>query len=1224
MTNAYITDSFRSIKRSFSRFVSIIAIVAMGSGLFCGLNAVGPDMVNTADEYYRKYNLMDLRLQSYLGLYEDDLEMVRQIEGVESVQGAKFVDGYVQVKNAKDEYEGIVDIDGSELTVKVLGVDLEKAVDFQNGAENPDYINRLKLLDEKEIKSLYSKDQYNEIARKLSSDPRFKDMVKDGVIYGRYPHGPDECVVTCSGLTTPEQFVIGNKIKIVGDGEDISYYLQHDELTIVGVIQTPYWVSYERGVTTAGSGKLGDFVYVNNDAFTDKITYYSEAYVTLEGADKFEAYSDEYDEYVEAMQQKIAQESENIAGLRRARLLIGLEKRVNDAKVKIDSAELSVNSKLEEGRQKLAELYELEKTGEQQLAEAQKLMDEEYSKVQGQLQAGSAEYLAAVNEYNSKITTVSQGQIELANKENDYNNKKAQADAAKEQLDEANVQLTVAEKEIKYIETLITTTQTTLETLKNNQDVSQEDLDLDAMADRLEETNPELAAMLRAASDLTAQGMAADAIVEVDQLLEQYQTELAYAKIEYDEGKKQYDESYAEWEAADAKLSAANIQLTAAKKQLEDAEKQLEAYKEKIQSSGNQLQFGAIEAQTKYMTAQATLALKMTQFQNIKDTIVAAEKQFEEAEAEANRKLGVVKTEYHKGESLLHNIKQGVGWSVYTRHDSPGYTGYGQAAANMVRLAYIFPTFFFIVSTMVCLTTLTRMVEEERTQLGTLKALGYSNKMISGKYLLYAATASFVGVFLGIVLGFIFVPLIICAAWGIMYEMPDTIINFMPLYLILGVIISLGSTMLAAYLACRKELASVPSVLMRPKPPKAGKRVFLENIDFIWKKLSFTSKVTVRNLFRNKKRFLVTVIGIAGCTALLLAAFGLRDSISGVIDNQYGKGTGVAQYDFQVVLQDGQANYNDSKIVADINAVDNIESSMLGYLKVCKGYSDRTDKDMEIDILVPENPAAMGEFINLKLNNKPVPLTDEGAVITKKLADKTDTKIGDTMTVSWTEGSKTVEYQVRVTGIVDNYAFHYVYMTPYYYNQVTDTVLTYNYLFCKIAPDMQQGEKIQLENTINDMKGISGSVFTTVVIDNFNNIVETLNLVIMLFIIAAMALAIVVLYNLNNINVNERIRELATLKVLGFYNGEVSAYIYRENVILTLIGIFFGLFLGIPLNIAVIGVVDIDTLTFKTRLEPQSFIIAILFTALMAIMVNLIMHFKLKKISMVESLKSVE
>ena len=302
------------------------------------------------------------------------------------------------------------------------------------------------------------------------------------------------------------------------------------------------------------------------------------------------------------------------------------------------------------------------------------------------------------------------------------------------------------------------TTESTLNTLKENQNVAQSDLDLDAMAGRLEETNPELAKLLFAASDLTAQGMAADAIVEVDQLLDQYQSELAVAKDEYAAGKAKYDSSFAQWQQADAQLTAANAQLTAAKKQLEDAEEQLANYKDKIQAGGDELQFGAIQAQTEYMTAQATLALKSSQYQNIKQIIADAEKEFEEAKADAEAKLGSAKTEYQKGESLLQNIKDGVGWFVYTRHDNPGYTGYGQAASNMVRLAYIFPTFFFLVSTMVCLTTMTRMVEEERTQLGTLKALGYSNKMISGKYLLYAVMASLIGVIIGIFVGFTVVP----------------------------------------------------------------------------------------------------------------------------------------------------------------------------------------------------------------------------------------------------------------------------------------------------------------------------------------------------------------------------------------------------------------------------------------------------------------------------------
>ena len=294
----------------------------------------------------------------------------------------------------------------------------------------------------------------------------------------------------------------------------------------------------------------------------------------------------------------------------------------------------------------------------------------------------------------------------------------------------------------------------------------------------------ELAKILLSASNLTAQGMAADAIVEVEQLLDQYQTELAVAKKQKDAGQKEYDAKKAEYDAADAQLTSAKKQLDEAEVQLAEAERQLEDFKRQIEASGDKLQFGSIEAQTKYMAAQAELALRSTQYQNIQAIIEKAEKTFNASSEEVNAKIGSVKTEYEKGQNLLQNIEDSVGWSVYTRHDSPGYTGYGQAADNMVRLAYIFPTFFFIVSTLVCLTTMTRMVEEERTQLGTLKALGYSNKMISGKYLLYSAVASFVGVILGTVVGSIGVPLAICGAWGIMYEMPETILQFLPLYII--------------------------------------------------------------------------------------------------------------------------------------------------------------------------------------------------------------------------------------------------------------------------------------------------------------------------------------------------------------------------------------------------------------------------------------------------------
>ena len=1190
MNKAYITDTLRSVKGTFSRFVSIIAIAALGCSIFCGFNAVYPDMLETADTYYKQYNLMDLRLQSYIGLYEDDLDIIRQMTEVKSVQGVKFVDGYVQTPSEEKEgtFEGVVDIDGSEFTIRVMSLDLFKAVDFQNGKNDPDYINRLKL------------------------------------VAGRYPEADNECVVTCSDLATPEEFFIDNTIRVVGDNEEITYYLKNTDFKIVGIIQTPYWLSYERGATTAGSGKLGDFIYVKDSAFTDKINYYSEAYVTLKGSENFTAYSDEYNDYVDGVRKQILEVSEDIASTRRGLLSIGLEEKLKTNKPIIENAEASVQKQLDEGYQKLQELYEMEKTGAEQIEKAQKELEEKYNAAQAELDSGSDEYLAAVNEYNEKYAAVSNSQIEQTNRKIEYNKRRTEADLAKEQLDEANTKLVIANAEIAATTVLIDSTESTLLSLKQNQDVSQQDLDLEKMAQRLEETNPELAKTLRSASNLTAQGMAADAIVEVDDLLEQYKAELAAAIEQRDAGQIEYNLKKAEWDEADAQLRSAKEQLDEADRQLDAAEKALAEFKEKIDASGDKLQFGTLQAQTEYTLAQAQIAQKMTQLQNIKAIIASAEEKYANSERQVGATIGVARTEYNKGVALLENINDGAGWFVYDRDDSPGYTGYGEATANMERFSYIFPTFFFIVSTLVCLTTMTRMVDEERTQLGTLKALGYTNRMISAKYLFYAGIASTIGAVIGIALGFWALPTAIAAAWNIMYEMPATVIHYMPVYIVLGLLLSVGLTLLATFLACRKDLKSVPAVLMRPKPPKDGKRVALERVEFLWSNLSFTSKVTVRNLFRNKKRFIVTVLGIAGCTALLLSGFGFSGSIGAVIDNQYGEANGVAKYDLQVVLKEPQVAYKDSAMVASVNGVDGIEQSMLGYLKVCTGSSDRSDKEMEVDILVPEDPNVIRDFVNINSGKQAVPFTDEGAVITKKFAKKTKTGIGDTVKLTWTEGSREVTYEVPVTGIADNYTFHYVYLTPYCYQQMTGTTPTYNYMFCKIGDGIDQDGRIALEQTVNGIMGVNGTVFTSVIIDNFNNIVNTLNLIIYIFVACAMLLAVVVLYTLNNININERVKELATLKVLGFYNGEVSAYIYRENVILTLFGILLGIGLGVPLFLSIINAIDIDTLTFSTVIDWQYYLISGGITLLFAVLVNIIMHFNLKKISMVESLKSVE
>lgn len=1190
MSKAYKTDTLRSIKNTLSRFISIIAIVALGTSFFVGFNAVYPDMIDTADEYFEDYNLMDIRVQSNVGIYEDELQKLSEIDGVSAVMGQKFVDGLVEMLNDEDnpQFEGLVDIDGSQLTIRAFALDVDKAVAHSaDGEDDPTYINRLRL------------------------------------IKGEWPDEVGECLITDSGLTTPDEFQIGEIIKIVGDGEGLSTYLHTTEFTIVGIVESPYWLSFERGATTAGSGKLGDYVYIPQETFTDELNYYSEAYITVDGADKYEPYSKKYDKVVDPVMDAIRAATDGIMANTLSDLSISLPARIADGEATYAKAEAYANQKLGEALEELETLRAYSKEGENALSSYQAEIDSQYSAALSKIASGNSQYSSQLKQYNNYYQQVVASENLLNSKKAEYDRKVNEYNNAKDQLVDANIEIKSAENQIASTENLIKTTNMVSDQVLSNYTSNLEALDLETLAASVREYNPDLADRLVAAAGLTGQGMAADASSVISDALVDYNVQLNTAKAQLEAGKREYSANKAKLDAANAELALAKQDLNAADAKLSSAKQALDTYKNKLNDANIEIKMGELESDSKYQSALSQLEIKKAQAEAAAKNLEEYEAEYAATEKSVNEQLMAARGQLDKARNTYELIQDGdATLNVYSRDDSPGYTGYGSAAYNMKALAKVFPTFFFIVSTLICLVTMTRMVEEERTQLGTLKALGYDNKTIVAKYIVYALSASLIGSVVGTSIGFIIFPKAIFAAWGIMYDLPKCNLHYYLGYALLATIIAVVSTCGASLFACRNELASVPAVLMRPKPPKEGKRVLLENVDAIWSRLNFTSKITVRNLFRNPKRFIMTLVGIGGCTALLLAGFGLSDSVSACIDKQYGE-DGVAQYDLQVVLKDGATSESD--IVREIDNMLTVDEMMLAKLQVCKGFSDRTDNELEVDVLVPENPDMLSNLVNLKTKRgKTVKIDDSGAIITQKFANKTNTDIGDTVTLRWTEGAREVTYDVVVSAIVQNYTFHYVYMTPAYYEQVTGGAPEYTYIYTSLKDDITKAEKIQLENDINSYSEVNGSVYTSVVQNSFENIISALNLVIVVLIIAAGALAFVVLYNLNNINVNERIRELATLKVLGFYDGEVSAYIYRENIILTLLGTVIGLLLGIPVQRLIVNVIDIDTVTFGTQLDFTSFIFSAALTIVFAVLVNLIMHFNLKHIKMVESLKSVE
>ena len=558
-------------------------------------------------------------------------------------------------------------------------------------------------------------------------------------------------------------------------------------------------------------------------------------------------------------------------------------------------------------------------------------------------------------------------------------------------------------------------------------------------------------------------------------------------------------------------------------------------------------------------------------------------------------------------------------WYYIDRTKNSGYTEFRDDAARIDAIASVFPFFFFAVAALVSLTTMTRMVDEERTQIGSLKALGYSRRSIAVKYVSYAAMASVLGGLAGLLIGFQLFPRVIYKAYLIMNRLPPIHPPFRMELAWITLLTAVIGTSLAALFAILTSLHATPATLMRPKAPKIGKRVFLEKIHFIWKRMGFIEKITARNLFRYKKRFFMTVIGIAGCTALILTGFGLKDSISGIVEKQYGE---IMKYDLQIVFENTVTDPKTDKTFSWLSDSGEIKSITPVSAQTTKVVSSKKADTLQATLIVPSNIEDFFSYADLRtrVGKEALSFSDEGVILTEKLAYLKNVGVGDTITL---QGIDDKNISVTVAGICENYLYHYIYMTPTLYEKLYGGHAPITAAFAKLS-DTSTGAINDFKDTLMNQSNIAGSIFIPIVKGEFGNIFTSLNYVMLVLLISAFALAMVVLYNLTNININERIREIATIKVLGFYDMEVSTYVFRENAIITILGAGFGLVLGTFLHSFVVQTAEIDMIMFGRDIAPVSFLISFALTLLFSLLVNVVMHFYLKKISMVESLKSIE
>lgn len=1182
MSKALIKDTLRTIKRNFSRFISIMLIIALGTAFFVGIKATAPDMFATAEKYYTDYNLMDIRVQSLAGLTEDDLKAIKKISGVEYAHGQKFTDALVKVNG---EIEA--DIDGTQISARAYSISPDHIADFLNGTNDGSFINRPELIE------------------------------------GKYPSSVNECLVDASRLSTPDSYKIGNTITLETEAGGLPSSLSVNSFTIVGIIRSPYYISFERGNTNIGSGKIGTFIIIPEEAF--KSDHYSEIYAKIQGADYFKPYSDEYFDYISPVIQNIEAISNNQVKIRTANLKPQLQKQIAEGEQLIANSSTEISSQLKELDETIAQLEDLAINGTALLQQAQDEFDAKFSEAEGNLSNNTAEYYAAIEAYSQKEQLYKEN-IDLYNAQQQlHNESKSLYDKSYADYIAGQNAIDSAQQTISTTKGLIEAAEATLLKISDAQTGAYSQEEIQAVINMMQITYPELYAAVKA---LTTQGLAGEIAASLEPYIDSQKTNLAKQEKVLQEKKEQLTALGELLKAKEKELTDATLKLATAKAQLDSAQSELQSAREQLQTYGYNIQSGNLQLQIEKIQAETKLNELKNQVANAPSNLARAKEERAKAVSQLDAGLIEAQSKVKDAKELLSKLDT-ISWNIYDRNDTPGYKGYGQTVRNIEVLSNIFPIFFFLISSLICLTTLTRLVEEDRVLIGTYKALGYTINSIVLKYVIYSLTACILGSVLGTGIAVFLFPYAINSAYSVMYSLPSLIFVFPWGYAALSLLITLSCTTVVTALALYKELQTNPAVLMRPKAPKTGKRILLEKITFLWERLSFTAKVTARNLFRNKQRFTMTLFGIAGCTALLIASLGMYNSISAILTKQYGDDA-ISKYDFQIVFSSPQTTATHTYEFSEAAGDARVSSLMLTAMKSMTAGSERSDKTLDIYILVPEKPQSLEQYIDLRnrTTGDRYLLEDGDAIISEKLAKDTKTEVGDS--INFTDGDGNT-YSVTVGAIVENYTFHYVYMTENTYKAVTGKAPEYYYAVGNLSSTFDKADSETLANTkgllttdLMKTDGITAIAFTSDTTESISQITDALSLVILLFFVSALILAFIVLYNLSNINIIERTREIATLKVLGFYDGEVSSYIYRENIFVSIFGMVLGVIAGIILHKLLISFTAIDTVMYGQNIEWYSFIIAILITAATIVLVNLLLHRKLKKIDMVLSLKSVE
>lgn len=1219
MKNAMQKDFWREIGHTRSRFFSIMILVALSVAFLSGLKATAPDMKHTGDDYLDSLHLADIQVLSTLGLTDEDIAALRAQDKIEDAEGEYVIDAFASS-------------DSLDAVVKVLSL----------------------------------------------TDRGISDVL---LREGRMPERADECVVE-ENMLSLMSISIGDTITLT-PGDDLSDALAQDTYTVVGTVRSPVYLAVERGTSTLGSGTVKAYLYLPREAFT--LDYYTAAYVRVSGAEEMTAFYDDYDDYIDDVIDSLEDFGDARAILRHDELVDEATEKLDDAQKELDDAKAEADKELgdarkelDDARKELDDGWKEYDDGKQELADSRTKLDD----AKAELEDGEQEYADGVKKYDQAVRDYEKGQKDYADGVKDYEKGAQQLadgadelEAGKEKLDEGQKQLdalgntvagalqndpnyagvtggTIIDELGRGDENTAAATDAALDKMRAQleggiaqaqQGLAKIDAGIEQCDEVLAQIDAALAALGEDQSEQTAAQRAkleqqrADTVAQRSALVQQrgkvsaqlseLQSQLAALSTvssgSIAANKQQLDQGRADYESGKQQLSAGYRDLRDGKKELDKAKKELDEAPQKLADAKQELADARKElddgwkeyydGEEKYADGEKELADAYRELTDGEKDYREGLREYEDGKAEADEKIADAEEKIADARRKVADIES-CEWYLFSRSYNPGYTGYGQDAERMANLASVFPVIFFLVAALVCLTTMTRMVEEQRVQIGSLKAMGYSGLAISRKYLLYGLLPSLTGGVFGLVIGYILFPKMIFTAYQIMYQMPNIELRAYGGISAYSLLAAVACTTLATLWACLATLRETPASLMRPRTPKAGKRVFLEYIKPLWRKMSFTHKVTARNLFRYQKRFWMTVIGIGGCTALIIAGFGMRSSLLFTMSRQYDD---LFHYSAQVTLSSNvlpeERQAVEDFLAGDSHVVNDVPCTASSATVITSSYSTTA----YVEVMEAGEIGKVIDLLDYK-TGEPITMEDTGVYIDQKLSELLKVSVGDTF---FLDGD--ARGDVTVAGIYEHYTGHFIYMTPSYYEQTLHADSEPNAYLMNFTSDDTDTCNAIFEKLLS-MNGVVTTSHMRDTQDTYMHSMERVDFVVVIIILAAAALAMVVLFNLSNINITERQRELATIKLLGFYDKEVSAYVYRENIVLTVFGILMGCFMGHWLHIYLVRSTEIDLMMFGRQTAPSAYVYAAILTMLFSVLVNVLAHFKMKKIDMVESLKSAE